>query len=215
MPLHLPRAIIFDWDNTLVDSWEAIARAINDVRGKYGLAIWSLPEIKANCTRAARDSFPEWFGAKWQEAYDYYYRRFDEVRKESKIKELNGAETLLRWLKSQNVPCFVVSNKHGEYLRMEAAMLGWQDLFAAIVGAQDAAKDKPARDVIDMALHKADIKAAGNVWFVGDSEIDVQCARNADCTPVLIGDEEEATRLSVAYFFPDCHAIFTTLCDTV
>jgi phosphoglycolate phosphatase len=206
-----PRALIFDWDNTLVDSWDAIAQSINHVRGAFGKSIWSLAEIKVNCTRAARESFPEWFGADWKKAYDLYYRRFDEARKSTKIRALPGAAEFLRRLKTDGIPAFVVSNKHGEYLRLEAAQLQWQDFFISIVGAQDAARDKPSRDPVDHALHKAGIKAQEDVWFVGDSEVDVLCARNAGCTPVLIGDAATAARLSVARVFSDCHALAAML----
>jgi phosphoglycolate phosphatase len=203
-----PRALIFDWDNTLVDSWGAIAQSINHVRGEFGQPQWSLAEIKANCTRAARDSFPEWFGAEnWKKAYDIYYDHFDRVRKMASITALAGAEELLRWLKAKEIPAFVVSNKHGKYLRLEAAQLGWSNLFAAIVGAQDAARDKPSREPVDLALSKGGIKAHAGVWFAGDSEVDMLCARNAGCTPVLIGNAETATRLSVARVFSDCQAL--------
>jgi phosphoglycolate phosphatase len=215
MTITIPRALIFDWDNTLVDSWEAISRAINDVRAEFGKTTWNMAEIKTNCTRAARDSFPEWFGDEWQKAYEFYYRRFDEVRKESRIRGMPGAESLLKWLKTQSIPALVVSNKHGTYLRMEAGMLGWENLFAAIVGATDAPRDKPMRDPVDFALHKADIKTNDNVWFVGDSDIDMQCARNANCTPVFMGDAAEAARLSVACAFPDCHALQSILYDSL
>src|ERR1700722_19963829 len=94
--LSLPRALIFDWDNTLVDSWPAIAEAINMTRETFGLPVWSLDEIKLNCTRAARDSFPEWFGKDWEEAYKFYYQRFDDVRKEKPPRALPGADKLLR-----------------------------------------------------------------------------------------------------------------------
>lgn len=205
---QLPRALIFDWDNTLVDSWEAIAKAMNALRGEFAMPEWTLEEVKANCTRAARDSFPEWFGEdNWKKAYDIYYNHFDRVRRSAKIAALAGAEDLLRFLKAQNIPTFVVSNKHGEYLRLEATMLGWTDLFAAIIGAQDAARDKPAREPVDLALNKAGIKAHADVWFIGDSEVDMLCARNAGCTPVLIGTHELAARLSVARVFSDCQAL--------
>src|ERR1700722_10491762 len=111
--LSLPRALIFDWDNTLFDSWPAIAEAINMTREAFGLPVWSLDEIKLNCTRAARDSFPEWFGKDWEKAYDVYYKGFDEVRRRRDIKILPGAYELLMWLQQKKIPAFVVSNKRG------------------------------------------------------------------------------------------------------
>lgn len=211
MELLFPRAFIFDWDNTLVDSWPAIAEAINHTRTHFGLAAWSLSEIKANCTRAARDSFPEWFGADWKKAYDLYYQGFDRVRKNRGIEVKPGAQELLQWLKGQKIPSFIVSNKRGDYLRQEVEKLAWGELFAAVVGAQDAPRDKPCREHVDYALQYAGITADSSIWFVGDSETDMQCAKNSGCTPVFLGEKHEAARLSVALVFSDCQALQTLL----
>ncbi len=206
-PISPPQALIFDWDNTLVDSWGAIAEAMNYTRKAFNLPLWSLDEVRANCTRAARDSFPEWFGEKWKKAYDIYYQGFDEVRRKRKITPLAGAVELLQWLKQEGLPTFVVSNKRGDYLRIEADKLNWQEYFVAIVGAQDAPRDKPHRDHVDHALDKGGIAASEAVWFVGDSETDMLCARNAGCTPILIGDRVNAEKLAVTHAFDDCAAL--------
>ena len=202
-----PRAVIFDWDNTLVDSWPAIMEAINHTRATFGLEVWNLEQIKQNCTRAARESFPEWFGDKWKEAYDVYYKGFDEIRKRRDIGILPGSVELLEFLLEHKIPAMVVSNKRGDYLRIEADKLKWKNHFVAIVGAQDAARDKPAREHVDHALNHTGIQADATVWFIGDSETDVQCARNAGCTPILIGDEALGKKLRVEHVFPDCHGV--------
>ena len=202
--VSFPTSFVFDWDNTLVDSWPAIMEAINLTRAKFGQEIWTMEGIKANCTRAARESFPEWFGNRWEEAYEFYYQGFDEIRKRRQITTLNGAEELLIWLQEQAIPAFVVSNKRGDYLRIEAEKLGWNKYFKAIVGAQDAPRDKPAREHVDFALSQGGINAHSSVWFVGDSETDVKCARNSECTPVLIGTAHEGSKLNVDLVFTDC-----------
>jgi phosphoglycolate phosphatase len=206
-----PRALIFDWDNTLVDSWEAIAAAMNFTRAQFGLPQWSLDEVRVNCTRAARDSFPEWFGAEWKKAYDIYYAGFDAERKKRTLQPLPGAAELLRWLKAQEIPLFVVSNKRGDYLRLEADKLQWRTYFTGIAGAQDAPRDKPAREHVDHVLALGGIAPGADIWFVGDSETDMLCAKNAGLTPVLIGEEAEAARLSVALVFRDCAGLHALL----
>ena len=37
-----PRAILFDWDNTLVDSWATIHEALKLVMGSLGKPAWTL-----------------------------------------------------------------------------------------------------------------------------------------------------------------------------
>ena len=52
-------------------------------------------------------------------------------------------------------PQGVVSNKAGRYLRAEVAHLGWAAHFGAVVGAGDAAADKPDPAPIHLALQPA------------------------------------------------------------
>ena len=210
--LSHPRAVVFDWDNTLVDSWEAIAEAINFTRCKFNLDVWSMDQIHVNCTRAARDSFPEWFGPdQWEEAYAVYYACFDKVRQRVGIQKKPGAEELIEYFRSQSIPLFVVSNKRGDYLREEASHLKWSNHFIALIGATDAQKDKPARDPVDMALSHAHITADTTVWFIGDSKADVDCARNSGCLPVFIGSPELGQQLGVDVVFSDCKQLKTLL----
>ena len=46
-PLPRPRAVLFDWDNTLVDSWPIIHQALHDMFTAMGHAPWTLDECKA------------------------------------------------------------------------------------------------------------------------------------------------------------------------
>ncbi|MDX2028913.1 MAG: HAD hydrolase-like protein [Alphaproteobacteria bacterium] len=206
-----PRALIFDWDNTLVDSWAAIRTAINVTREAFDKAPWTMEEVRQNCGLAARDIFPEWFGKEWEKAYDIFYKSFDDVRNQYGLQPGHGSHELLLWLKSRNIPSFVVSNKRGDYLRQESAQLKWNDLFLALIGSMDAPRDKPARDPVDMALKHGNLTPDASIWFVGDTGTDVQCARNAGCTPVFIGSKEEAEKEGVSLLFQDCRSLHVML----
>jgi len=170
-----------------MDTWPTIAEAMNHMRTAMGYSEWTLDEVRHNCKRAARESFPDWFGDRWREAYDIYYKGFEVIRQKRPLAEMHGASDLLQWLKQSNIPAFVVSNKLNKYLRLEVANAAWSDLFAGVAGAQDAEKDKPAREHVDYVLNGSGVLAGPDVWLVGDSEIDMLCARNAECTPVLVG----------------------------
>ena len=49
-----PQAIIFDWDNTLIDSWYAILDAQNHTLTAFGLEPWTLEETRERVQRIAR-----------------------------------------------------------------------------------------------------------------------------------------------------------------
>lgn len=183
--LALPRAIIFDWDNTLVDTWPVIHESLRVTFETYGLTPWTMEEAKVRVRKSMRDSFPALFGDKWEEAGEVFYKRFGEIHME-KLEPLPGAEQLLSTLKELGIYLGVVSNKQGPYLRTEADGLDWSKYFGRLVGANDAHADKPNRAPIDMVLEQAGINAGPDVWFVGDADIDMECGQNAGCTPILV-----------------------------
>jgi phosphoglycolate phosphatase len=209
--ISFPRAVIFDWDGTLVDSYRSIAESMNVTRAAFGQEAWTFEEARKRCNRALNDSFPEWFGTAWERARDIYRNHFSSIHLKN-MAVLPGAEELVRFLAGAGAPLFVVSNKHGDLLRPEVKALGWEAYFAGVVGASDAPRDKPHRDPVDFALQRAGMLADDPaIWFVGDTWVDVQCARASGCTPVLVHDMEEAARLGVGMAFSDCHALRSLL----
>ncbi len=190
-----PRAVLFDWDNTLVDNWPTIHDALNTTLVAMGQPPWTLAETRVRVRASLRDSFPVLFGDRWEAARDIFYRRFEERHIETLVP-LPGAAELLNALHDRGVYLGVVSNKTGRYLRKEAAALEWDRYFTRLVGAQDAAIDKPDRAPVDMALAPAGIAAGPAVWFVGDTAMDMRCAYAAGCTAVLVGTTGEADDFS-------------------
>ncbi len=192
-----PKAVLFDWDNTLIDSWPVLLDAANRTFQTFDMPLWTLEEAKRNIARSLRDAFPAMFGERWEEARDVYHRSFAAIHLE-RLTPLPGAEELLEGLAEQGIPLAVVSNKTGHFLRSEAERLGWSRFFLSLVGAADAARDKPAPDPVFLALEAIEIPPSREVWFVGDGKIDVDCAINAGCLPILLREQPP-----LAEEFPD------------
>lgn len=180
-----PRAVLFDWDSTLVDNWGSIELAINAALAAMGMPTWTTEEVHARVRGSLRDTFPRLFGERWQEARRVFYEAFEAGHLET-LRPLPGAGDLLDRLAMAGVPLAVVSNKTGTYLRKEVAHLGWTPRFRAVVGAQDAVEDKPSAAPVHLALDGSGIEPGPDVWFVGDTEIDVACARRSGCTSILV-----------------------------
>jgi len=188
-----PTAIIFDWDNTLVDSWMVIGDALNTTLTAFGQAAWTPRQVRTRVRKSLRESFPVLFGDQWEQAADLFYTRYGEIHADM-VQPISGISAMLEELSGMGIYLAVVSNKRGDYLRKEAEKLGWQKYFGGIVGANDAAHDKPAVDPVHLAMAagptcwteskgERDVTA---IWFVGDADIDMECAINAGCTPVLM-----------------------------
>jgi phosphoglycolate phosphatase len=208
--LGRPRAILFDWDNTLVDSWGTIHEALNICMTAMGKPAWSLAETKQRVRLSLRESFPVHFGERWEEARQIYLHHFRAIHLE-RLTALPGRGELLRGLATEGIFLGVVSNKTGALLRREAQQIGWSAYFGNVVGAGDAAADKPDAAPVGLALEQSGIVAGEAVWFVGDTGIDMECAGNSGCVPVLLGGElapEELAAHAPRLTFSDPAALF-------
>ena len=202
-----PSAVLFDWDNTLVDSWAVIHAALNETFTAMDHPNWTRAETEARVRGSLRDTFPGMFGERWHDAEKTFYDAFGRLHLEN-LTPLPGAAELLRQLAEMGIYLGVVSTKRGHFLRLEAEHLGWDRHFRQLAGAGDAARDKPCREHVDHALGlgtgTAGPAAGPKVWFVGDADIDIVCARNAGCSAVLVrAQPPTAEELAVAA--PDLH----------
>ena len=184
--LPRPRALLFDWDNTLVDTWPCIGKATNITLEAMGQAPWTPEEIRQRVAGSLRDTFPRIYGDRWEEARDIYYKAFGDVHLEM-LATLDGAEGVLTLARDAGLYLAIVSNKTGHYLRAEAEHLKWTRFFGRLVGAQDAPRDKPDPAPALLALSTGNIAAGADVWFIGDAPIDVACGRAVGCTTIMMG----------------------------
>lgn len=182
-----PVALVFDWDNTLVDAWPGIAGALNAALTAFGHRPWSLAEVRGRVRQSLRDSFPALFGEAWEQARDVFYTALEGSHLQH-VTPLPGAAATLGQARELGLSLAVVSNKTGRFLRREAEALGWSAHFATLVGAGDTEADKPDPAPMRRALAALGLQAGPQVWYVGDTALDMQAARNAGMLPVLIGD---------------------------
>ena len=209
-----PVAVLFDWDNTLVDAWAGVQAALNAARTQWGLDPWDRATLLANVRLSLRDSFPKMFGADWEAARKLFSDTYARDHL-SHLRALDGAPAAIAAARACGY-AGVVSNKQGRFLRHEARHLGWAEQLSALVGAGDAARDKPHGDPIRLALGAAGISPSTAVWYVGDTGVDLAAARDAGVTAVLVGDAAHdggVAALAPDLHFADCRALAAALAD--
>lgn len=200
MPDRKPTVLLFDWDNTLVDGWIGITAALNAAFDAFEKPRWTVTETKNRVRVALKESFPKMFGDEWERARDIFYDAFRSDHL-ANVTPMPGAAKAL--MAGNAWPRGVVSNKAGKYLRAEVAHLGWSSHFGAVVGAGDAASDKPDPAPIFMALEQMGFSASREIWYLGDTALDMQAARAAGVTAVLVGDAAHDGGVELAS--PDLH----------
>ncbi|WP_198371115.1 HAD family hydrolase [Roseomonas rosulenta] len=203
-----PAAILWDWDNTLVDGWAAIEAGLNAAFRAFDLPEWDRATVLSRVRKSLPESFPPMFGAEWERARDIFYATVRSCHLEV-LSPMPGAAAAIA-AAGALAPQAVVSNKQGALLRAEAAHLGWVAQFGALVGAGDASADKPAAAPLLLALERLGVPPSGSVWYVGDTVLDMQAARAAGCRAVLLGDASHDGGVTAATpdaVFADGHAL--------
>ncbi|MGD9535822.1 MAG: HAD family hydrolase [Alphaproteobacteria bacterium] len=203
-----PKAVVFDWDNTLVDSWQVIHEALRETLVAFGLKPWTIEQTKGWVRRSMREAFPGLFGANAEAAAARFYRAYRSLHL-SNVRLMPETTALLDGLARRGAYLAVLSSKNGDLLRAEAEHLGVADYFARLGGATDTPEDKPSPLAMAHVLEPGRLAGGPDVWYVGDTGIDVVCARRAGCVSVVVGalpalDGDEAHE-------PDLH--FSSLAD--
>ncbi len=194
---YKPKIILFDWDNTLVDTKNLFSSvlAITLERLNMSQDFFQKHEFKSTRNMSVRDSFPIMFGDNWQYVWNKYKECYSETLNErGGIAIMDGAKKFLTKLHNDSIKLGVVSNKHHDLLINEVKKLGLVHFFESIVGSSKSYADKPSaahalyavneiQDNVHITIHNI----ADECWLVGDSYVDVSCAINTGCLPVLFG----------------------------
>jgi len=181
------KGIIFDLDGTLVNSLEDISDAMNTVLtglnypthtyDTYQYFIGSgLRNLVSKALPASNNSDEQ-----IEICFDCMINEYREVCT-IKTKPYEGIIELLDLLTSQNIKLAVFSNKADELTKKIASEI-FPDYFNLAVGLSTEALKKPNPFEALAIAEKWNLKPA-EILFVGDSDIDMQTAVNANMFPV-------------------------------
>lgn len=186
--ISYPIAILFDWDNTLVDSWPAIYQAMHHTFIKYGRKPWTLDEVKTNVHRSVRDALPFLFPDNWEEVAKVYRQHYKDFS--TNLAVLPNVEDTLDLTKTKQIYTALISNKRTDMLVSEVERFNFTQYFKKVIGSGDLPKDKPSPIMVHVALEDSGISSGNHVWFIGDSVTDMETAYNSGCTPVFFGEDD-------------------------
>jgi len=175
------QGVLFDWDGTLVDSYEADSSAFLAMFKEMGIP-WGLEELD-------RHYSPNWYRvyraaklprARWDDA-DRAWRR--QYAKHSPQLIAGARQVLVRLSRVHHLGLVTSGDRDRVTRQLRAFRL--TQLFAARVCSGDTPEKKPHPAPLRLALQKLRLEPAACV-YVGDSPEDLQMAKSAGVRAIAV-----------------------------
>ena len=178
--------VLFDFDGTIMDtndviigSWQQVYKTL---RGEEGDLTYILSTFGEPLEYSMETSFPEVS----KEESVKIYRDWQKEHFLDMIHLFPGVEEMLAEVKARGYRTGIATSRLSESLHRALSHFDLYKYFDAIVAVEDIEEAKPAPDTIYKVLDKLNAKPE-NAIMMGDSRLDILCARNAGVPSVLVG----------------------------
>jgi len=183
----IEKALIFDLDGTLIDSLKDIALCANRVLEEFELPTHKIEDYKNFVGGGAEILFENCMPKDSnKELRDSVLERFKVIYDQNlqgNTKPYDGVYELLDLLESSNYKLGVLSNKpHKFTLKYVEEFFSKYNISQAHGQKEELAKKPDPIGAINIA--KAFNLPCENIYFVGDSDVDMQTAKNAGMVAV-------------------------------
>ena len=171
----MTKLCVFDFDGTLINTIYDIAACMNFALSKMGKATHDVDAyyqmvgngLDSLCRRALADGTEEEINL-LKSVYKEKYMKDCCVF----TKPYEGVQELLDGLQKRGIDVAIISNKPQEQIELIIKELLEFDAFFEIIGQDGRFPIKPAPDALHYLMEKTNV-AKDEVWFVGDSDIDM------------------------------------------
>lgn len=196
----LYKAVIFDWDGTLMNSEARIVDAIQTAAKECGLPVLPYSESKQiiglSLEKAILGLYPQLNQAevvRMSEAYTHCFLEESEVE----MVPFDGAEALLLNLKMQGVKVAIATGKSRKGLNAVLAETGFGPYFEMTRTPVESAS-KPDPLMLQQILTEFDLKA-GEAVMIGDTTFDMEMAQNINMDRVALSHGVHQTDVLANY----------------
>jgi phosphoglycolate phosphatase len=204
---------IFDLDGTLLDTLGDLHSSVNFALRKFRFPERTIDEVRSfignGVVKLMERSTPENTDEETQQRCLDAFRKYYLQHMSDTTAPYVGVTELIKELRAQGIKIAVVSNKPDSAVKALCA-----EYFPGVyaLGESVDCPRKPAPDMVRKAMAAIGVE---HCVYVGDSEVDVATAKNADvpCLSVLWGfrDKEELERSGAVQFCTHPSQIFDAI----
>lgn len=194
--------LLFDLDGTVIDSTEAILESFFVACKQNGCNKPTQEEIKSLIGYPLDVMFAQ-TGVRQDKVWDcvHVYKEHYRVISKKKTFLLPHAKEAIE-LAASFARLGVVTTKTAKYSKELLGHFGVMHFFEVLIGREDVKNPKPNPEPILRALEAMHVTAKKSVYMIGDTQLDLECAKSAGVHAVAVlsgyGTKEELKR----YGFP-------------
>jgi phosphoglycolate phosphatase/pyrophosphatase PpaX len=177
------KAVLFDLDGVLIDSYHAWYRQFNDALKHFGHK--PIPErvFRHHWGQSTEEDVRIFMSERTpDQVRRYFSRHFDDYVHYVRVNPL--AHDTLKKLCAMRLKLGCVTNSHRSIVKKILKNAHLEKFFAVVVTADDVKNPKPSPDMIVHACQRLRVEP-GETLFLGDTTTDVQAGKRAGC--VVIG----------------------------
>ncbi|WP_029503664.1 HAD family hydrolase [Lachnoclostridium phytofermentans] len=175
------KTVIFDLDGTLLNTLDDLKDSVNATLSAYGFPERSLDEVRKfvgnGVARLMELAVPWQLENEQAKEILEFFKMHYAKNCNHKTRPYDGILTLLEQLKNQGYQLAIVSNKFDAAVK-DLNQLYFSKFIDVAVGQREGVRRKPFPDTVNIALEEVGCSAE-EVLYIGDSEVDVETAKNA------------------------------------
>lgn len=179
---------IFDMDGTILETLEDMCASVNVTMNHVGYPRRTMDEVRRFVGNGAAKLIERCMPAGAEDprypAALEFYRAYYDAHAQIKTGPYPGIPELLNQLSREGVRLAVVSNKPDEAVRALTERY-FPGVFPVAIGNRDGWATKPAPDSVYEAMRLLGARRESTV-YVGDSDVDVDTARNAGLDSIIV-----------------------------
>jgi HAD superfamily hydrolase (TIGR01509 family) len=180
------RAVIFDLDGTLINSYDAHVESFRRALSRFDLII-NDEEIHRRFGKPAKQIIKEILPETQHRHIDdiVRYKRLEYIETSKDIQIFDGVETLLKHLKDKGIRiCLATSADKPSVIRV-VNKFNLEDYFDVIISSNDVKEAKPNPEMFIQASKRLEVDPK-NCLVIGDSPFDVIAAMKAGMNIIIV-----------------------------